>query len=117
MKTFYILDENRIQNRHFLQYKGEVKAIACDFQSWAEDNGTVTGITWSVENGDASISNVAMVSSSNVGSANITTSEAGNSMIKALATDGTNKRAVYFQVKARDPQIYSAIPDYGLATY
>ena len=115
MKTFYILDENRQQDRKILQYEGEVKSIACDFRSFAEDNSAITSVVWSVESGSAAISDEAL--SLSVASANITTSSAGNSMIKVLASDGTNTRACYFKVACRDPQIYSAVPDYGLVTY
>lgn len=44
MKTFYVLDENRQQDRKILQYEGEVKAIACDFRSFAEDNSAISSV-------------------------------------------------------------------------
>ena len=112
MPDFYITDQNRQQVRQRLQFKGDVKSLSVDFNPWADDNGTVTSVTWSVESGNATIGTEAL--SSNVASSIITTSESGNSMIKLVATDGTHSEAVYIKVLTKDPQsIYSVTTDYG----
>ena len=115
MKTFYIADEIRQIARQIVQFEGAVKKLALDFNVWSEDNATVSSVTWSVESGSAGISNEALTS--NVASINITTSQAGNSVIKALATDGTNTIPVYIRIKCREPFYNEGIPDYGLVTY
>jgi|TARA_Y100000296_G_scaffold38168_1_gene44186 pantothenate kinase len=112
MTKFYLLDETRQQVRRILQFKGDVKAISVDCSPWADDNGTVTTATWSVESGSVSIGTEALAS--NVASAILTTSESGSSSVKLVITDGTHSEAVYFKVKCKDPQVATAVPDYNL---
>ena len=112
MTTFYVTEKNRQQPRQLTQFRGDVKAHSIDFSPWAEDNGTVTAVTWTVESGEGSIGGEAL--SSNVASIRLTTSEAGMSMIKASATEGTHTEVVYIKIRCRDPHALSAVPDYGL---
>jgi len=114
MTKFFVLNEQREQVRRILHFKGDIKSHSVDFSSWADDNANVTSVTWTVENGQASIGTEAL--SSNVASIILTTTEVGWSMLKAVATDGTHSEAVYIKVLAKDPQIVSAIDDYGLFT-
>lgn len=112
MSDFFVTSKQRQEIRQRAQYKGDVKALSVDFSPWAEDNSDVSTVTWSVESGNAAISSETLTS--NVASALITTSEAGHSMIKLLATDGTHTEAVYIHIRARDPQAVGTIPDYDL---
>ena len=110
MADFYILDKTRQQVRQLLQFKGDVKALSVDFSPWADDNSAVTTATWTVESGQATIS--AQSLSANIAIALVTTSTAGSSMIKILATDGTRSEAVYIKVKCKDPHTVTS-DDYG----
>ena len=112
MADYYVMAETRSQVRRRLAMKGDVKKISVDFSSWVDDNGTVTSVTWTTESGQASIGTKTL--SSNVASAILTTSEAGGSMLKITATDGTHTEALYIRVLTKDPQAVTAIPDYGL---
>ena len=111
MPDFYVMDKTREQVRRVLQFQGDVKALSVDFSTWADDNAAVTSVVWSVESGQAAIS--AQSLANNVASALITTTTAGSSMIKLLATDGTHSEAVYIRVMCKDPQTTTS-DDYGL---
>jgi len=112
MTKFYVMNEQRIQERQILHFKGDIKTHSVDFSSWADDNSDVTGVTWTVESGQAAISNETLAN--NVSTITVTTTESGYSMLKAVATDGTNSEAVYIRMRAKDPQAISAVDDYGL---
>ena len=115
MPDFYVMDKTRQQVRQWLQFKGDIKSLSVDCNSWADDNGAVTTATWSVENsGQASISGQTLVD--NVASALITTTEAGWSMLKLVVTDGTHTEAIYIKCRAKDPQTYTS-DDYGMYNY
>ena len=108
---FYIGSVTRQQVRRILHFKGDVKSHTFDFNPWADDNGTVTTATWAVKSGQASVTSSAL--SSNVVTAVITTSEAGNSMLTLTVTDGTHTEVIYIQIRAKDPQIAQS-EDYGM---
>lgn len=111
MTDFFVGTETRQQIRQILQFKGDIKKHTIDFSVWADDLAAVTGVTWTVESGDASIGTEAL--SSNLSSIILTTDNPGNSMIKALATDGTHSEAVYIRVLTKDPRIALSRNDYG----
>jgi len=111
MTKFYLMDEARQQVRQVLRFKGDIKSLSVDCSSWADDNGTVTTATWTVESGSLTIGTKALAS--NVASCILTTSTAGASMVKLVVTDGTHSEAMYIRVLVKDPQT-ATIPDYGL---
>ena len=114
MADFYVMAETRQQVLRKLLFKGDVKSISVDFNSWADDNAAVTTATWAVKSGQVAISGQALAS--NIASALLTASESGTSMITLTVTDGTHTEVQYIRVVAKDPQAISAIPDYGMVT-
>lgn len=107
--NFYITANRRIQLRNILSYKGKTETHTIDFSPWADDYGTVSSVTGSVESGQATIGNESLTS--NVKTFTLTTSEEGSSLLKFTATAGNNIEPVYFKVLSKDPQIITE--DYG----
>lgn len=112
MKTYYVPAQRvtRMQQRVF--FEGGAETIRFDYSGWADDNGTVTSVTWTLDSGDAAISSESL--SSNVASALITTSSEGRSLIKIAATDGTNIDIQWLDISSKDMMLQS--DDYGLCT-
>jgi hypothetical protein len=113
METYYVTNE---RNRDYITkeaYKGGAEQIQYDYSSWAEDNGTLTSVTVTVESGDATISSESLAS--NVKTFLLTTSQIGHSTIKLVATDGTDKDVQYLNIITRDPMNYAH--DYGMCAY
>ena len=102
MTDFFVQNEQRIQVREILHFKGDIKKHTVDFNMWADDNANVTSVTWTVESGQASIISESL--SSNVSTIVVSSTEADRSMLKAVATDGTHSEAVYIRLRAKDPQ-------------
>lgn len=111
MKTFYITARRARRKHERLELKGNAETIRFDWSSWAEDNGvTLTGVTWSVESGNAAVSSTSLAS--NVATGTITVSETGRSLIKLTATDGTLIDVQYLEIKGWEPNRY--VDDYGM---
>lgn len=110
MKTFTVtpVRVRRLHNR--VMYKGGAETIKFDYSPWAEDNSDVTGVTVTVEAGDAAVSSESLAS--NVNSMLVTTDNEGWSLLKLVATDGTNKDVQYLEIVSKDPE--RQISDYGL---
>lgn len=107
MHSYVITSRRRIPIRGLLTLIGETESVEFDFSPWEADNGSVTGVTWTVESGSAAVSGEALASS--VASASITTASEGWSLIKITAT-GTNVFPIYLRVLCRDPKEF--IRDY-----
>lgn len=106
----YTITPTRTRRLHSrVMFKGGAETVKFDYSPWAEDNGTVTGVTVTVEAGDASITNETLAS--DVKSMLVTTSNEGWSLIKLVATDGTNKDVQYLEVVSKDPE--RQVSDYG----
>lgn len=110
MKTYYVKANRNQQVRSLLAFKGESEDIRFDFSPWEDDNGTVTSVVWTVQSGQASVSNEALASS--VASADVSNSEAGSSFIKIVATAGNNIIRLNLRVVSKDPE--QRINDYGI---
>lgn len=113
MKTYYVTNERSTQRQRHLAFAGGAEQIRIDYSSWAEDNGTVTGATVTLEYGDAAISAEALAA--NVKSFLVTTTNPGKSLLKIVATDGTDKDVQWIEVWAKDPAS-AGIDDYGLGS-
>lgn len=111
MKTYAITNRRTSQQQHRLAYAGGAELVRVDYSSWAEDNGTVTDVTASVEYGDAAISGESLTA--NVKSMTITTASAGKSLIKLTATSGTDIDVQWLHIHAKDPAA-AVSDDYGL---
>lgn len=112
MKKFVIRANDPIQVRCQLAMKDGVETVQFDFSPWAEDNGNVSAVTWTVESGNAGVSGEALAS--NVASAQITTSNQGGSMIRLKAVGTTDTKVINLRVYAKDPR--QAADDYGFCT-
>jgi hypothetical protein len=108
---YYIGSERPQILSPILAMKGDIQTIELDFSVWAEDNSAVTSVTWTTESGQAAISSASVASS--VATATLTTSEAGTSMVKAVATNGSKSIAAYLRVVTKDPQA-CVTTDYGM---
>lgn len=112
MTTYYIRQNDRQQVRTLRTAKGSVEPVTLDFSPWAEDNGNVTTVTWTVDSGNAAVSGEALTS--NVASAVVTTADAGQSMLIVKGTGATHAKPIYVRVVARDPGVL--VYDYGWRT-
>ena len=56
MKQYFVTNTRRSQRATRLAFAGGAEQIQVDYTGWAETNGNVTGVTVSVEYGDAAIS-------------------------------------------------------------
>lgn len=109
MITYTITANRNRQKFGLLAFEDQAQTVRVDFSPWSDDNGSVSTVTWTVDSGNAAISNEDL--SSNVAEAVITTSDIGNSLIKLEATAGNNNEVVYILVHAKD---FQAIHwDYG----
>lgn len=83
-----------------------------DFGPWADDNGSVTSVTWTVKAGSATVSGEALTS--NVATALVTFGDTGGTLIQIKAVTTSNGTYIaYLDVLAKDPQ--SGTNDYGLS--
>jgi trans-2-enoyl-CoA reductase len=87
----------------FQQYSGEAFTYTVDWTVKVGKAGTsVSTATWSVQDGNATISGEALASS--VTSALVTTGSEGCSLIKVIGVWADGQKDVhYFKVKAQDP--------------
>jgi len=108
---FVVRDTDRGGVRRLSTYKGEVEPVTVDFSPWAEDNGTVSTVTWSVKAGSATISGQALASNS--ASAVITTASEGGSLIEVKGSGATHTKILNLRVYARDP--VQNTNDYGFS--
>lgn len=111
MKTYYVTNERTAQRLQRLAYKGGAEQIRMDYSSWAEDNGAVTGVTITVEYGDAAVSSESLAA--NIKSFYVTTNNPGKSLLKMVATDGTDKDVQWLEIWVKDLTSQS-VNDYGL---
>jgi len=107
---FYITAENNPQKLSDVSFKDAVKSYSLDFSPWAEDNNTVTAVTWTVKSGQASVSGQALAS--NVATAQVTFSQEGGSLIQIKAETGTETYILYLDILAKDPDL--STDDYGV---
>lgn len=110
MLKFVVRANDPVQIRHKLAFKDEAETVEVDFSPWAEDNGTVSSVTWTTKSGQAAISGQTLVG--NVATALITTSEAGGSFITLAAVGDTDTKVINLDVLAKDP--HRRFNDYGL---
>lgn len=87
-----------------LLMEGQAETVNINLGPWEEDNDSVSSVTWSLEQGSASISNENL--SSSVASAVITGNSDGKSLIKVTFTTSGNSVLIhYLSVYVRDPQV------------
>lgn len=111
MKTYYITSERIREHHSHTMYKGQSELIKFDYSEYAEVNGAITTVTWSVEYGDAALSGKSLAS--NVAQAQCTTANPGKSLIKVTATDGTDIDIQWLEVYVKDLTV-NYTDDYGL---
>lgn len=105
--TIYVTNnrQQEVVQRRLL--KGEAETFNLDFSGY----GDITAVTWTVESGEAALSNTSLDTSTDIATAVITVAQEGVSLIKALATSGNNKIAKYIRIRAEEPELYQS--DYG----
>lgn len=108
----YVITANNNQGIHKDRaYKDSVVTYQFDFSPWAEDNNSVSTVTWTSKSGQASISGEALAS--NVATAQVTFSEAGGNLIQVKADTGTEIYTAHLDILVKDPSRL-ATNDYGL---
>ncbi len=95
-----------------MAFVGGAEQIQVDYSAWAEVNGTVTGVTVSTEYGDAAVSAESLTA--NVKSFLVTTTNSGKTLLKLVATDGTDIDVTWLEIVAKDPALAFS-DDYGMA--
>ena len=110
MPEYVITAENENKVFRDQTFKDEALTYSFDFSPWAEDNGTVTTVTWTVKSGSATVSGTALAS--NVATGVVTFGGTGSNLIQIKATNGTETKIVYLDALAKDPQ--SGTIDYGM---
>lgn len=102
MTTSYtLLTKTRVDRFNDIASIGDVKAYELDCSPWADDNGDITSATWTVEYGQASISDEALAS--NVLSANISFSESGTQLITILFETASGlKKKIWLNIVVKD---------------
>ena len=88
---------------------GDIATYEFDCTPWQDDNSTITGATWTVESGSASISGQAV--SSGIVSAQVSFTQAERVLISILLTTATEKKKLWLEIICRDYQL--PIDDYG----
>lgn len=101
MVDFVVRHNDRQNVRMMRTSKADQEPVTVDFEPWAEDRGALASATWSVESGNATISNESL--SGSVASAEITTAERGMSLIRVLGANATYQKAVWIRVSAEEP--------------
>lgn len=101
MITYYITQRRVREIHHAEMWKGGSELVKFDYKAWAEDNGDVTAVTWSLEAGQAAIASESLTS--NVAQAQITTANEGWALIKILATSGSDLNVQWLEIKVKDP--------------
>lgn len=83
-----------------------------DCRPWQEDNAVITTVEWTVESGQASISNE--TNTGGILSALVSFPSSGKTLISILASTASGKaKKMWLEVRAKDKQIPS--DDYGLS--
>jgi len=111
-RRFVITAENNPQIFRDIAYKDGATYYSFDFAPWADDNATVTSVTWTSKAGSATISGTALAS--NVATGLVTFGSAGGNLIQLkAATTSNGTYIVYLDVEAKDP-VVGRINDYGI---
>ncbi len=108
--NFVVRANDRETFRTLRAIKGGVMPLTVDFSPWADDNGALTGATWSVIGGNASLSDTSL--SNSVASVTVTTADRGDSTIEVKGANASYTQPIRIRVSAIEPQ---ALPmhDYG----
>ena len=113
MKTYYVANERITRTHKRLAFEGGSEQIRYDYSGFAEDNGTISAVTISVESGDSSISAESLAA--NVKSFTVTSSNAGKSLLKLTATAGANIDVQWLEIWVKSLTT-EAVSDYGLVS-
>ena len=89
---------------------GGADTYSVDFSPWAEDNSALTGATWTVESGTATVTGQALAS--NVASALVSFPQAGSVLLKLTPATSGAVPLTWVQIAVRDPQA-AAVKDHG----
>lgn len=108
---FFISAENNVQKFVDVTFKDAVVKYSFDFSAWADDNATITSVTWTVKSGAAAVSSESLTS--NVATALVTFGNQGGNLIQIKAVTASNGTYVaYLDVLSKNPTM--GTNDYGL---
>jgi len=109
-KNIYVTARQKTSKFYDLVTIGDARTYKIDLSAWADDNNTITSVTWSVSKGQAVISGESL--SSNVATALITNTQQGRSLIKVEASTGSEKVVIWLDIISKDPS-YEYFGDYS----
>lgn len=92
---------------------GDAITYAFDLTPWQEDNAAVTGVTWTLDRGEATIGTPALAAG--IATALIAFTTHGCVLIALLITTATAVKKVWLEILVRDEQ-NNLVNDYGLYT-
>lgn len=102
-KSFTVTANNNVEQYNAVQFEGGADTYSFDLTPWQEDNNTVTGVTWTLDSGQAAISGEDLTSG--IASALITTAKDGTSVIKVTVATSTETKVLWLYVRAKTHRI------------
>lgn len=109
--NFVVTSKDNPQKFYDNVSKGDVVTYHFDFSPWQDDNSTITSIVWTLESGNASISN--QVLTSGVAAALVSFPQEGRNTISVLAVTANEQKKIFINIIARDQQLEFPIDGYG----
>lgn len=88
---------------------GDIVTYSIDCSAWEDDNSTISSATWTVEAGNASVSNQSVLDG--VLSALVNFTECGKVLISILVTTATQKKKIWLEAYVKD--LNRLTDDYG----
>lgn len=98
-KQLYIRHDDNVDQYDDQFNIGTNRAYSLDYSPWADSNGAITGVTWAVKSGTATITNQAF--SSNIATAQISAHAEGMNYIEITASTGEEKNIFFLSIYAR----------------
>lgn len=110
VKKFFVTPRRVRGVNRFIAYEDGVELVQFDYRAWAQENGDVSSVTWTVEDGQVAISSETL--SANVAQAKFTTTERGGSLVKIKAVSSGGTDIQFVRVMCRAPNRF--VDDYGM---
>lgn len=98
--NFIVTSKDNPRKFYDVASKGDTIKYQFDFTPWQDDNDTITSVTWTLESGQATISN--QVLTAGVATALVAFSQDGRSVISVTATTQTTVKKTYLCIRSRD---------------
>jgi len=110
MKTFTISQDRNPETLNDLVQVDEAKTYTIDLTPWAQDNGDITAITWTIKAGTVTISDESLTA--NIASCLMTFTQSGNVRVQVKAQTSDDIHIINLGIAVKDRSRYA--DDYGL---